>query len=569
MPGNPSKIATTESKSKRPARKILHIFVLLLLFASSPLADSLQAQGAGDQRSVASTFVALDSWVYPIFDRLAGMGFVRTGILGAKPWTRVECARLTEEASEILDKKLASHQNPDELSAGMVSRLEREFAYELKGLADEHNRSVALESVYARMISISGPPLTDGFHFGQTIDYDYGRNNRRGANLIAGAASRATYGPMAFYARAEYQHSPSAPALSTAVRNFIAFADAKSLEPAVRFEPVNRARLVEGYASLTLSNWQLLFGKKSLQWANRGMLFSNNAEPPWMINLQPVSPRKLPGFLGLLGPVHTQFFWSRLEGTTFVRHPNLFGTRISIKPHPRFELGFGHTVLLGGRNGSPLTPRTFFRSFLGLTTKPSNPGDARVSMDFAWRIPGSNLILYGEFFQDDEPAPFVHPGRAAIAPGLYWAQLPWMRKFDLRIESTSTEIYSSDINSGRLNYWNSQYRDGYVNQGMPLGPSVGRDGRQFQVSSSYALSPVDALQIRFRDSLVRGEYVPGGGAWQDYQVALRRESFGGLYWKGALQMERIRRFPLLFPGAKTNIALTVEVGYHGEARFGK
>src|SRR4029077_6990064 len=49
------------------------------------------------RRNMGSTFVPLDSWVYAAFERLAALRYVNTGMMGLKPWTRIECARLTEE----------------------------------------------------------------------------------------------------------------------------------------------------------------------------------------------------------------------------------------------------------------------------------------------------------------------------------------------------------------------------------------------------------------------------------------------------------------------------------------
>src|SRR6204780_3987695 len=95
----------------------------------------------------------------------------------------------------------------------------------------------SLESIYARVASISGPPLTDSYHFGQTISYDFGRPLERGANGQAGGSFSAAAGPLAVYVRAEYQHAPAAPALSDAVRNVISFADGVPLSD-VRFGPL-------------------------------------------------------------------------------------------------------------------------------------------------------------------------------------------------------------------------------------------------------------------------------------------------------------------------------------------
>ena len=73
------------------------------------------------------------------------------------------------------------------------------------------NRSLQVESIYARDTGISGQPLTDGFHFGATIINDYGRPYQEGFNSADGFSAWTTEGHLVAYVRAEYQHSPSAP----------------------------------------------------------------------------------------------------------------------------------------------------------------------------------------------------------------------------------------------------------------------------------------------------------------------------------------------------------------------
>ncbi|HET7102170.1 MAG TPA: phosphatase PAP2 family protein, partial [Terriglobia bacterium] len=46
--------------------------------------------------NMGSPYVPLDSWVYPAIERLGAMGYVQTAMLGMRPWTRLECARLVE-----------------------------------------------------------------------------------------------------------------------------------------------------------------------------------------------------------------------------------------------------------------------------------------------------------------------------------------------------------------------------------------------------------------------------------------------------------------------------------------
>jgi PAP2 superfamily protein len=118
--------------------------------------------GERDRHDMGSPFVPLDSWVYSTFERLAALRYVSSAILGLKPWTRMECARLAEEAAESSQ----AADKPNAEVAGLVSRLQQEFGYESGLLSGGHNLTANLDSLYVRAVSISGPALTDSYHFG-------------------------------------------------------------------------------------------------------------------------------------------------------------------------------------------------------------------------------------------------------------------------------------------------------------------------------------------------------------------------------------------------------------------
>ena len=48
---------------------------------------------------------------------------------------------------------------------------------------------------------IAGKPLTDGYHFGQTVVNDFGRPDEQGFNNVSGMSGWAADGPFAVYAR--------------------------------------------------------------------------------------------------------------------------------------------------------------------------------------------------------------------------------------------------------------------------------------------------------------------------------------------------------------------------------
>jgi hypothetical protein len=96
-----------------------------MLRASDPanLSDTHQRNTA----DMASTYVPIESWVYPAFDRLAAEGYAPSGIVSLRPWTRLGCAYLVEEAQE----RIADDPKTPLDTATLLRSLSEEFAVEL------------------------------------------------------------------------------------------------------------------------------------------------------------------------------------------------------------------------------------------------------------------------------------------------------------------------------------------------------------------------------------------------------------------------------------------------------
>src|SRR6185312_10565325 len=270
-----------------------------------------------------SPYVPLDSWVYPAFDRLAGLGVINSNFAGLKPWTRAECARLLEEAEGSIDV-----DSGDEGSR-LYAKLADEFAPELNG---NHEPYVGVDSVYARVTGISGTPLTDGYHFGQTIVNDFGRPFQSGGNGLGGFSASGSSGALGFYIRGEYEHAPSAPGFSQSVQDAIQIADFKPPAPAQAIPAFNQFRLLDTYITLNLKGWATSFGKQSL-WLgpNRDpFLESDNAVPMYMLRVDQTIPRQLPSILKYLGPYRIEFWVGKMTGHHFVQTQSAEGTVVSI-----------------------------------------------------------------------------------------------------------------------------------------------------------------------------------------------------------------------------------------------
>jgi hypothetical protein len=531
------------------------------------------AQSEEGRHSAGTAFVPIDSWVYPAFDRLAALGFTETALSGLRPWTRVECARLVRKADEKMRSSAAPAAAKDLLAA-----LEQEFAPEILTNARAELR---LEDAYVRAGGIGGQPLADDYHFAKTITDDFGRPFGHGGNVLTGASIRSSAGPFAFYAQGEYQHAGTLPAQSAAELQAIAVADETHFAIPQRTDSLDRFRLLDTYASMNWRNNVISFGKQTLWWgpgADAPFLFSNNAEPLTMLRISRATPFRLPWLFRLMGPIRVELMWGRLEGQQFVSivdatgtrqvvgpplhpHPFVDGEKISFKPTPNLEFGFGVTTVFSGP-GFPLTLRSILRTYKTSNTIPGtagDPGDRRSAFDFSYRLPGIRdwATLYTDSFTEDEFSPIAYPRKSAFRSGIYIPQLPKLPRADLRVEGIYTDI--PNLRGSGVSYFNTRYLSGYTNYGQIIGNSIGRDGRGVNVWATYHFTAESDIQLRFRNQHVNPNFLEGGRL-RDYSVNSTLARAGGLVLSGALQYEHWA-FPLLATGAKSNFTANIEIAF--------
>ena len=516
--------------------------------------------------NMGSSYVPLDSWVYPAIERLATLGYIRTAFEGTKPWARTECARLVAEANAELSDASAAGAPEISQVAALLNALSNEFHREMELEAGGPNRWATLQSTYIRATSASGAVLTDGYHFGQTYAYDYGRPFRRGINFISGFSTDFANGRVFVHLSGEFQHAPGAPALSDAARDVIAERDMVPISPAQPFPAINRLAMMDSYVGFNLDNLQISFGKQSLSWGpgpGGSLLLSDNADPFYMVRVAQVQPLELPSFLGLLGPMRFESFMGREKGHPISGRPFIYGQKASLKPLRSLEIAYSRTTTIGGIN-DPLSTRTFFQSVFGrLNAKEGSvPGDSHTSIDWTWQVPHlyHRFVLYGEMESDDDPIPLKNVKRAVLRPGVFVVQLPWLSRWDLHAEWTSSVCPGETQDHGALNYFNTNYRDGYTNNGNLVGNTVGREGKTIQAWTRFWISPRHTMEFSAKNSEVDTDFIPGGGKWQDYRVTHELALRSGVYLRSFVQFEHIANFPLLFSGARNNLTASLEIG---------
>lgn len=536
--------------------------------SSSGVDGGPRKETSSSGKRIGSPYVELDSWIYPALQRLAALGYVDSQFADTHPWTRIECARMVQEAGPALDV----HSDASSAEAQrLYAALRQEFQPELDALGRSGAEpAIRLESAYSRLMGITGPPLNDSYHFGQTIINNYGRPYQEGFNTYDGFSGYAVAGRFTIYTRGEFQRAPSTPTYPLSVRQAIAVADDNPLGPATPFPETTQFRLLDTYVAANLAGWNLAFGKQSLWWApNYGgaLLFSNNAEPIYMARVSRIAPFRLPWIFRLLGPMKWDLFFGKLSGNQYPPRPLIHGEKISFKPTADLELSFSRTAELGGV-GRPMTLGAIVHSYFSFQSSVNysasqNPGERNGGFDFSYRIPGLRnwITVYGDLMSRDDPSPLDAPRRASWNPGLYLAWIPYVPRLDFRIEAVNTDPPSSPARNGEFNYWEGFYHDLYTNKNNLIGDWIGREGTGFQVCSTYWFGPQNTIQFGYRHAKVDGAFIAGGETLNDGSVELNWRVRENVQFSAFLQYEKWLA-PILAAKPQTNWTSSVDISFY-------
>jgi hypothetical protein len=552
----------------------------------APWGGLLPERGAEKSRNpdnMGSPYLPLDSWVYPALERLSALGYTHTAYLGIRPWTRMECARLLQEARE----RVPGADEENGIAAQTLADLEGEFLPEASRLDGAPNLGASLDSVYTRVTSISGRPLRDGFHFGQTIINDYGRPYGEGFNNVIGFSSHAVAGPFSFSVQGEYQHSPSVASDPLSVLQATATQDG-GVKPLPDGSPIiNRFRLIEGSVGFTFRSVKVSFGKQNL-WLGPGesgpLLLSDNAEPITMLQIDNVSPFEVPLLSRFLGPARMNFFVGQLSGQNWVYNPPvavglnstpdprffvgpnfspqpfIHGNKVSFRPTENLEFGLGVTAIFGGP-GLPFTWHEFFRSYYGHNVNTAtNPAKRFSGFDLTYRVPGLRkwLTFYTDSLVGDEISP-LGSTRPMLNPGIYFPQLPKLPKLELRFEGFKAEPRLGTV------YFDRRYRSGYTNDGTLVGSWIGRQALGGQVWAKYSFTARRNLQFGYRHQEV-DRFLLSGGHVNDFSASGEYMLGSRVSLSGRAQYEEWN-FRVLSTGKQSNVMAQFQVSFSPGWRF--
>jgi hypothetical protein len=303
-------------------------------------------------------------------------------------------------------------------------------------------------------------------------------------------------------------------------------------------------------------------------------MYSNNAAPVTMLQVDNITPFEVPLLSRLLGPARMSFFVGELsgqhwifDGTNFLgpnlrTQPFIHGNKLSFKPTPNLEFGMGVTAIFAGP-GLPFTLHEFLRSYYGHNASTAtNPGKRFSGFDFTYRVPGLRqwLTVYNDAMVGDEISP-IGSTRPMLNPGLYFPHLPKLPRLELRVEGFKQQPVLGLI------YFDRRYHSGYTNDGNLLGSWIGRDGNGGQAIAKYSFSARTNVKFEYRHQEV-DRSITGGGRLNDFGAKYEITVLPEVTISGGLQYEKWR-FPVLQNQTQSDTSAWLQVAFHPNLRIAK
>jgi hypothetical protein len=427
-----------------------------------------------------TTPVAPSDPIYPDVDRLAQLGLLDGVILGQRPYSRRELARIAMVARAQLAAASDEVVRPGE-AASIVDRLTERFA-SAGDIRSASNQLVSLDGAALRAVS------TDA--------------DRRGFAGTFPQRLEATIDPLSLPRRL----GPPAPR-----------GESGALELAQRAEPVRwlslharerfelalprpeggadfRSDLLLGGLRARVGNLALSVGREQLSWAatdEEGLFLAADAPALDQLSLGADRPFLLPGFLRLFGPTQATLVLADLGRSDVRSHSRLLAYKVSVRPHGSLELGASFMNHFGGAGAPTASFGDRLIDFLPFVdifrrhnyTDPTRPMDVEsdklLGVDGRLRIARlGGLTLATELLIDDFD---VHR-----IPTLFgW---DGSQTFSALLPSVAGSAYSlrlSAAHTGVRTYTHGPLSNGITTHGMLLGDELGPDAKAFGATVAW------------------------------------------------------------------------------------
>ncbi len=536
-----------------------------------------------------SPYIPVDSWMYPALLRLYGLGYIDSATLSLRPWTR----RSVLHMLQLSQNQILRDDNNEAVAIldRVESALKEEQARDARG---RRYSFYSADTLYAGTRIVSGTVLRDSWHLGQTFTNDYGRPFSSGFNSYDGFSTITELGPLSIHVRGEFQHAPSYQGYDFSLSSKLARVDTinyGNLTPGMPLNlyggpnrpedtipegllpSQNNFRLLEANLSVHVLEHEISFGKSDA-WLGPGfggaMNWSNNAENMYSFRINRIEPLRIPYFSRIFGSLRYDFFVGSLKGHTFPRDPWAHSEILSLTPTQNLQISFQRTIIWGGAGHSPITLHTFLKGFFSTNATTTaekysreDPGARFSSVTMSYRLPflRRRAMIYVDSTTHDDIFPISAPRRAGWRPGIYFSQLPYVPKLDLRVEATYTDYVTTRSTFGVGNYFESVQRQGYTNKGFLLGDWIGREAKGGQAWLTYHISGNESLTLQYLRKKNAKDFIQYGTTQEDVRIDAIKRLAHNVELAAWIQVERWKA-PIWLPGQHGNTTGAFQITWY-------
>lgn len=420
--------------------------------------------------ALSSNNIPIGAPAYDYLDKLAAFGLISSDFAGIRPITKAEAARLVKEA----EKSVVS-----EAKTQLAQSILSELKYYLRRELSLYDTPAAAPAFDVRPVSEADARFV--FLDGAARNYERPVRDVGGEGVFGIGAGLRPVSPTVAMQRGsegtplfennEGTRYPQGSSLDARISSEAHLGGNFSLllEPQFISVPGElQVRFNKGYLKAG-GGWVELEAGRDANWlgfGKRGALtLSNNARNFDQVKLSSPEPLNA-GFLGKFKYALILSRFDKADTAGGERRPWFYAIKGSLKPDPTFEIG----INLGRQQGGPGVDNSLMSNLQGLVGGTGKDNSNSVAgVELRWRMPFlRNTEIFAEYSGED--AAKFWPIVESYLAGIYIPRLTDDGKNDFRFEY---------FLGNNILYTHTQFDEGYIYKGMPIGHSQGGATQDF------------------------------------------------------------------------------------------
>ena len=463
------------------------------MLALAGIAPGASAQG--------TALVSLTDLAYRDVDRLVELGMLRAVIVGQRPYSREEFARLVGASRDRLEElnarqRFAPVGDAERAANGILQRLEARFGDESRTAP----RGALLSLVDAASISfVSTDAVSRGFPGNLTRDIEASIEPLTPRRLGRRAPPGSTFG-----IDLQQRLEPF---------SWLAFRMRERLEyrlPNDTTRSRTDGEILLASARARAGNVAFTVGREQFAWAQRegsGLFLASDAPALDLVSIAGDRPFLLPGIFRALGATQATLFVADLGVSRVRSRSKLLGYKVSVQPHGAVELGgsfLNHFGGAGARRSSVGSQLIDFLPFIDIFRRHNYTDSTRaldvdsdklLGVDGRWRTPVlGGVMLSGELLIDDFDVNRIRHLVTSYGSSTASVLFPKLSTAALSLELTAKH-------TGILTYAHGGLTNGIATRDRLIGDELGPDAKAFGARVRWTPAPALRVSLEGRSSV--------------------------------------------------------------------